>query len=46
MIKCFNPKEVFIEGLGRRNDISVGVINKKFMGYDCLLNYKLLEGTC
>ena len=44
LIKCFNPKKVYIEGIGERNDISIGVINKKFKGYNCLLNYKLLEG--
>ena len=43
LIKCFNPKKVYIDGLGERNDISVGVINKKFIGFNCLLNYKLME---
>lgn len=44
IMKCFKPKRVFIEGLGSRNDVVVGVINKKFSGYDCLLNYCLMEG--
>ena len=43
LIKCFKPKKVFIDGLGERKDILVGVINKKFIGYDCLLNYELLK---
>ena len=43
LIKCFNPKKVYIDGIGERNDISIGIINKKFIGYNCLLNYKLLE---
>ena len=43
MLKCFNPKKVFIEGLGERNDVSIGVVNKKFNGFNCLLNYKLME---
>lgn len=43
LIKCFNPKKVYIDGLGERNDISIGIIDKKFIGYNCLLNYKLLE---
>lgn len=43
LIKCFNPKKVYIDGLGERNDISVGIINKKFVGFNCLLNYKLME---
>ena len=45
-IKCFTPKKVYIDGLGERNDISVGIVNKRFIGYNCLLNYKLLEGKC
>ena len=43
LIKCFNPKKVYIDGIGERKDISVGVVNKKFVGYNCLLNYKLME---
>lgn len=44
LLKCFNPKKVYIDGLGQRNDITVGITNKKFKGYNCLLNYKLMEG--
>lgn len=44
LLKCFTPKKVFIDGLGERNDIVVGVVNKKFNGFNCLLNYKLMEG--
>ena len=43
LIKCFNPKKVYIDGIGERTDVSVGVIDKKFVGYNCLLNYSLLE---
>ncbi len=43
LIKCFNPKKVYIDGIGERNDISIGVIDKRLKGYNCLLNYKLLE---
>ena len=43
LIKCFNPKKVYIDGLGERNDISVGIIDKKFIGFNCLLNYKIME---
>lgn len=43
LLKCFRPKKVYIDGLGERNDIVVGIINKKFVGYNCLLNYKLME---
>jgi len=45
-IKCFKPTRVYIEGLGDRKDVVVGIINKKFKGYDCLLNYNLMEETC
>lgn len=43
LIKCFNPKKVYIDGLGERNDISVGIVDKKFIGFNCLLNYKIME---
>lgn len=42
-IKCFKPKKVFIDGLGERKDIVVGISNKKFKGFNCLLNYNLME---
>lgn len=44
LIKCFKPKKVYIDGLGERSDVVVGVINKKFNGFNCLLNCKLMEG--
>ena len=44
LLKCFSPKRVYIEGIGQRDDITVGITNKKFKGYNCLLNYKLMEG--
>lgn len=43
LIKCFNPKEVYIDGIGLRKDISIGIVKRKFKGYNCLLNYKLME---
>lgn len=43
LIKCFNPKRVYIEGIGDVKNISVGIIDKKFDGYNCLLNNKILE---
>lgn len=43
LMKCFNPKKVFIDGLGERKDIVVGISNKKFKGFSCLLNYNLME---
>ena len=44
LIKCFNPLSVYIDGIGLRKDVSIGIVNRKFNGYDCLLNYKLMEG--
>ncbi len=43
LMKCFKPKKVYIDGLGERNDILVGITNKKFIGFNCLLNSCLLE---
>ena len=43
LLKCFKPRKVYIDGIGERNDIVVGVINKKFNGFNCLLNYNLME---
>ena len=43
LLKCFKPSKVFIEGIGERHDVVVGVTKKKFSGFDCLLNYKLME---
>lgn len=43
LIKCFKPKKVYIDGLGERNDILVGIIKRKFIGFNCLLNNCLLE---
>lgn len=43
LMKCFKPKKVYIDGIGERNDIVVGVIDKKFNGYNCLLNGLLME---
>lgn len=46
LLKCFKPKKVYIDGIGERNDIVVGVTNKKFNGFNCLLNYNLMEEWC
>lgn len=43
LIKCFKPKKIYIETLGERKDVVVGVLNKKLNNFDCLLNYKLME---
>ena len=43
LIKCFNPVYVYIDGIGLRKDVSIGIINRKFKGYNCLLNYRLME---
>lgn len=44
LIKCFKPKKVFIDGFGEIEDVVIGVVNRKFSGYECLLNYNLMEG--
>lgn len=43
LLKCFVPKRVYIENIGERNDIVVGISNLKMNNFDCLLNYKLME---
>ena len=43
LIKCFKPRKVYIDGLGERKDVLVGIVNKKFIGFNCLLNNLLLE---
>ncbi len=43
LIKCFKPRKVYIDGLGERKDVLVGIVNKKFIGFNCLLNNHLLE---
>lgn len=43
LMKCFKPRKVYIDGLGERNDILVGITNKRFKGFNCLLNNCLLE---
>ena len=30
LIKCFKPNRVYIDGIGERKDIVVGIINNKF----------------
>ena len=39
----YRTKRVYIDGIGERNDVCIGIINQKFIGYNCLLNYKLME---
>lgn len=46
LIKCFKPKKVYIDGIGERTDIVVGITNKKFKGFNCLLNYNIMEDIC
>jgi stage II sporulation protein GA (sporulation sigma-E factor processing peptidase) len=43
LIKCFTPKKVYIDGLGEIKNISVGISDEKFNGFNCLLNYKIME---
>ena len=43
LIKCFEPQKIYIDGIGERNDILVGIMKRKFVGFNCLLNNCLLE---
>lgn len=45
LLKCIKVDKVYIEGLGIREDILVGLTDEKFKydGIDCILNYLLLE---
>lgn len=46
LLKCIKVNKVYIEGLGIRNDIVIGLSNEKIKmnGINCILNYLLLEG--
>ncbi|MDO5568835.1 MAG: sigma-E processing peptidase SpoIIGA [bacterium] len=45
LIKCIKVQSIYIEGVGMRNNVLVGCMNKKIKldGVDCILNSKLLE---
>lgn len=45
LLKCVKVDKVYIEGLGIREDILIGLTDEKFKydGIDCILNYLLLE---
>ncbi len=46
LLKCIKVNKVFIEGLGIRKDVVVGLSNDKIKrnGVNCILNYLLMEG--
>lgn len=41
LVKCFKPKKVYIDNIGERKDIVVGILNNN--SYECILNYKIME---
>ena len=43
LMKCFIPKKIYIDKIGERKDIIVGISKNKFKGFNCLLNNKLME---
>ncbi len=45
LLKCINVDKLYIEGLGIKTDVVVGVTKDKIKmnGIDCILNYLLLE---
>ena len=46
LLKCIKVDKVYIEGIGIRNDVIVGLSNEKIKrnGINCILNYLLMEG--
>lgn len=46
LLKCINIDKVYIEGIGLRSDVVVGISNDKIKrnGINCILNYLLMEG--
>lgn len=46
LLKCYKVKKIFIEGIGVKNNVVVGVVDEKLKSnkVDVLLNYLLMEG--
>ena len=46
LLRCYKVKKIFIEGIGVKKNIVVGVVNEKlkFNKVEVLLNYLLMEG--
>ena len=46
LLKCIKVDKVFIEGLGIRKDVVVGLSNERIKrnNINCILNYLLMEG--
>ena len=45
LLKCIIPDKIFIQGIGFRKNLLIGISNEKIKidGIDCILNSKLLE---
>lgn len=45
LLKCIKPDKIYIEGLGIRKDVLIGLTDEKLKknGINCILNYLLLE---
>ena len=45
LLRCIIPKSIYIQGVGFRNNLLVGISNEEIMidGVDCILSPKLLE---
>jgi len=44
LIECFSPQKIYIEKVGYRKNVLIGLVNKQLVeGADCILNKTLLE---
>ncbi len=44
LLKCIKPKKIYIDGIGFRNNVLIGLSSINIDGVDCILNEMLLEG--
>lgn len=44
LLKCIKPSKVYIEDIGYKNKVFIGLSNINIDGVDCILNERLLEG--
>ena len=45
LLRCIIPKSIYIQGVGFRNNLLVGISNEEIMidGVDCILHSKIIE---
>lgn len=44
LLKCIKPNKIYIEGIGYKSKLLIGISPINIDGVDCILNEKLLEG--